>query len=207
MTSGNNMIVSVGIDVGTKGAIAAINGDHDILFVSSWDLSKFSGVVRLRELQKVLYENIIVIQGNAEETDAIIVSIEEPPNVKNQKTYCVLSQMLGVAQVAVYNLTNTIPLLFNPSTWKKQIGAEVAAPMSLRGKKNQTEREQHMKGSVQRSVLRRLCELNKNNLRKIVTTSGDWRLRTDDGLRLDSDAYDALGVASAGLSELENVSL
>jgi Holliday junction resolvasome RuvABC endonuclease subunit len=207
MTSGKNMIVSVGIDVGTQGAIAAINGDNDIMFVSSWDLSKFSGVVRLRELQKVLYENIMIIQKNAAEDDAIIVSIEEPPNVKNHKTYCVLSQMLGVAQVAVYNLTNTIPLIFNTSTWKQKIGAAVAAPVALRGKKNQAERQLHMKDSVQRIVLRRLCERNKNNLRKVITSSETWRLRTDSGADLDSDAYDALGIASAGLCELENVSL
>ena len=101
MTSGKNMIISVGIDVGTQGAIAAINGDNDILFVSSWDLSKFTGVVRLRELQKILYENLLIIQAHAEANDALIVSIEEPPNVKNIKTYCVLSQMLGVAQLVV----------------------------------------------------------------------------------------------------------
>lgn len=206
MASEESMIVSVGIDVGTKGAIAAISGDYDILYVSCWDLSKFKGVVRLRELQKTLYSCILEIQKIVKETDALIVSIEEPPKVKNQNSFSVLSQMLGVSQLVVYNATNCIPLMFNTSTWKKRIGADVTAPTVLRGKKNQAERELHMKNSVQSAVLRYLSKLNKDNLKKINTRSTIWELKKN-GDPFKSDVYDALGVASTGLHELENVSL
>lgn len=202
------MIVSVGIDVGTKGGVSAISGDHDILYVSEWDLSKFKGVVRLREMQKALYDELLNIKDLADENHVMVVSIEEPPNVKNQRAYSVLCQMLGVAQLVVYNVTNSIPLMFNPSTWKKQLGAEVSVPTALRGPKLRKEREAHMKNSVQATVLRYLCSQNKNNLRKVVTSTKIWRLRHDEeGVILGSDVYDALGVATAGLKELENVSL
>lgn len=206
MTAEEDMIVSVGIDVGTKGAISAISGDYNILYVSEWDLSRFSGVVRLRELQKDLYNSLLEIKKNLKETDALVVSIEEPPKVRNQLSYSVLCQMLGVARLVVYNATNSVPLMFNTSTWKKHIGAEVAAPTFLRGKQNQAEREMHMKNSVQSAVLRYLTKMNVDNLRKIITSTTIWSLRKD-GPPFGSDAYDSLGVASTGLRELENVSL
>lgn len=206
MATEEKMIVSVGIDVGTRGAVSAIMGDYTILYVNSWDLSGFTGVVRLRELQKILYDSLIEIKKTLKDTDTMVVSIEEPPYVRNVKSYTALCQMLGVAQLVVYNVTNSVPLLFNTSTWKKHIGAEIAAPTFLRGKKNQKERETHMKHSVQSSVLRFLAKMNTDNLRKIVTSSTIWHLRKE-GEQFDSDAYDSLGIAAAGLFELENVSL
>lgn len=206
MATEEKMIVSVGIDVGTKGAISAITGDYTILYVNSWDLSGFTGVVRLRELQKILYDSLIEIKKTLKDTDAMVVSVEEPPKVRNIKSYSVLCQMLGVAQLVVYNVTNAVPLMFNTSTWKKHIGAEIVAPSFLRGKKNQSERELHMKHSVQSSVLRFLAKMNTENLRRIVTSTTIWHLRKEGG-QFDSDTYDSLGIAAAGLYELENVSL
>jgi len=206
MAKKEEMIVSVGIDVGTEGAISAITGDHDIIYVNGWNLSKLKGVVRLREMQKTLYDALLDIKKKLNDTDTMIVSIEEPPKVRNQKTYSILCQMLGVAQLVVFNATNSVPLIFNTSTWKSCIGADVSAPTVLRGKNNQAERELHMKNSVQSAVLKYLAKANKNNLRKIITSSTIWRIRTE-GDPFKSDAYDALGVASAGLRELEKVSL
>jgi len=206
MATEEKMIVSVGIDVGTKGAVSAITGDYSILYVNSWDLSGLTGVVRLRELQKTLYSSLLEIKKTLKDTDALVISIEEPPKVRNIKSYSVLCQMLGVAQLVVYNVTNSVPLMFNTSTWKKHVGAEIAAPTFLRGKKNQGERELHMKHSVQSSVLKFLAKMNTDNFRKIITSGTIWHLRKE-GEQFDSDAYDSLGVAAAGLYELENVSL
>lgn len=192
-------MLSVGIDVATRGGIAAIGDDYDIRYVGSWNFSSAKGVLRLRELQKAVYGHLQNIQEKVDTSnDGFIVSIEEPPMVKSVRSYGTLSQMFGVAQLAAYNLNLHIPLTFNPSIWKKCIGAPVTAPKTLRGKENQKERELHMKMGVKRAVLRILLKQCASNYTKLSGTKTDMHLKID-GKQASFDVYDALGIAITGL--------
>lgn len=176
----------VGVDLGQHLGLALLSEDRLLLRCSAHHIKIITGATKLA----VLFNLLTNFFSEVHEEYSAVVCIEEPPSVRNVRAYGVLSQMVGVASLAAIQIFHTPPMMMHVSTWKKEIGAEIAVPKILRGKLHQKEKSIHMKESVRNSVVRNLKSGSDKALKDVVST----------------DVFDAIGVALAGVAELKRSS-
>jgi len=179
----------IGVDVGAKGAVAALN-EQAVIYAHKTKLkSTIKGTDRLiaygTQLRQI-FEEIKEVIG----PDTVVQSyLEEPPKVRNMKTYAVLMQYLAVAMVSVHQAFECSPVTLTVPTWKSLIDCSNHFPLKSGGrKKSQFDKAKNewLKTEIKTAVA-------------ALVVGDSWNIAEEAaGSDKLSDVYDAVGIALAG---------
>lgn len=187
----------IGIDVGAKGGVAALNEQAVVYACKTKLKSTIKGTDRLiaygTQLRQI-FEEIKEVIG----PDTVVQSyLEEPPKVRSMKTYAVLMQYLAVAMVSVHQSFGCSPVTLTVPTWKSLIDCSNHFPLKSRGRKKSEfnkAKNEWLKTEVKTSIAA-----------LVVGDSWDVAEAAAQGEKF-SDVYDAVGIALAGRETFRSTS-